>query len=186
MAPRSRVSRGQDEADRVTVHVQAHDPGRPRMGLVLPLVGEHEVDVPERERRQRLLGLGLDELAAQVGRPAGERPHRRDGQPDGDGLEGGESPPPGDAARGRRELGLGELGPLEQRVGVADEHDRRVGQPHAPAGSLEQGHSRFTLEHRELLGHGRRREPHRLGHRGDRAACVQLVEQAQAPEVEHS
>ena len=32
-------------------------PGRPGERLMLPLVGQHEVDVAERERGQRLLGL---------------------------------------------------------------------------------------------------------------------------------
>ena len=38
----------------------------------------------------------------------------------------------------------------------------------------------------ELLGYGRRREPQRVGHRGDRPARVQLVEEAQPVQVEHS
>jgi hypothetical protein len=31
--------------------------------LVLPLVAQDEVDVPQRQRRQRLLGFGLDQLS---------------------------------------------------------------------------------------------------------------------------
>ena len=69
---------------------------------------------------------------------------------------------------------------------MADEHERGVGQADAAAGPLEQRHARLALEHRELLGDGRRRELQRVGHRGDRAARVQLVQQAQAAEVEHS
>ena len=45
--------------------------------LVLPLVGQDEIDVPERERGQRLLRLGLDELAAEVGCISCECLHRR-------------------------------------------------------------------------------------------------------------
>ena len=164
----------------------AVDARRPRVRLVLPLVGQHEVDVAERERGQRLLGLGLDELAAQAGRLARERLHRRQREPDRDRLEGGDAPSPGDAARGRRELGLRELGPLEQRLGVADEDERGVGQADPAAGALEQRHARLALEHRELLGDGGRRELQRVGDRGDRAARVQLVQQAQAAEIEHS
>ena len=153
---------------------------------MLPLVGQDEIDVAERERGQRLLGLGLDELAAQAGRLARERLHRRDGEAERHRLEGGDPPPPGDAARGRGQLGLRELGPLEQRLGVADEDERGVGQPDPSAGPLEQRQPGLALEHRELLGDGRRRELQRVGDRGDRAARVQLVQQAQAAEIEHS
>ena len=72
---RGRVALGQDEADRVAVQVVAVDAGGPRVRLVLPLVGQDEIDVAERERGQRLLGLGLDELAAQAGRLPRERMH---------------------------------------------------------------------------------------------------------------
>ena len=92
---------------------------------------------------------------------------------------------PGDAAGGGGQVGLGELGALEQRAGVADEHERRVGQPHAAAGRLEQRQPGLALEHGELLGDGGGRELERVGDGGDRAAGVQLVQEAQPPEVEH-
>ena len=185
MAPGGRMVGGQDEMDRVAVEVLAVDARRARARLVLPLVGQHEVDVPERQRGQRLLGLGLDELAAQAGRRAGERLHRRRRDADRHRLEGGDARQPGDAAGGCGELGLGELGALEQDLGVADEDDRGVGQAHAAACPLQQRHARLALEHRELLGDGRGRELQRVGHGGDRAALVQLVQQAEAAEVEH-
>jgi hypothetical protein len=42
---------------------------------------------------------------------------------------------------------LGERRTLEQRLGVLDEHERRVGRAHAAAGALEQRHAghRFLL-----------------------------------------
>ena len=115
MAASSRVILGQDEVDGVDVEVPAVHARRPRVRLVLPFVGKDEIDVPERERGQRLLGLGFDELAAQVGRRSGERLHRRHREMERDRLKGGDSPPPGDPARGGGQLGLRELGPLEQR-----------------------------------------------------------------------
>ena len=79
-----------------------------------------------------------------------------------------------------------ELGALEQRLGVADEDERGVGQPHAAARrARSSGTPGLALEHRELLGDGRRRELQRVGHRGDRAARVQLAQEAQPAEVEH-
>jgi len=65
------------------------------------------------------------------------------------------------------------------------EPERRIGQPHAAPGALEQQHAGLALEHRELLGDGRRREPERVGDRGDRAALAELAQEPQAPEVEH-
>ena len=137
IAARGRVIPGKDEVDRVEVQVMAVHAREPRARLVLPFVGQDEIDVPERERGQRLLRLGLHELAAQAGRLLRERLHRRGGQVDRDRLERGDSPPPGHGARGRGQLGLRELGPPEQRLGVAHEDQRGVGQPDASARSLE-------------------------------------------------
>ena len=92
----------------------------------------------------------------------------------------------GDRAGRGGEVGLGERGALEQRVGVLDERERRVGQAHAAAGALEQRHAGLALEHRQLLGDRRGRELQRVGDRGDRPAVVQLAQQADAAEVEHS
>ena len=78
------------------------------------------------------------------------------------------------------------LGPLEQRLGMTHQDDRGIGQPHPPPGPLEQRQPGLALEHRQLLGHGRGRELQGVGHRGDGAARVQLVKQAQAVEVQHS
>ena len=60
------------DADRRTGR-GAGAPAGSRQRLVLPLVAEHEVEVAERERGQRLLGLGLDQLAAQPRRLALQR-----------------------------------------------------------------------------------------------------------------
>ena len=86
---------------------------------------------------------------------------------------------------GGGQVGLGERGALEQRLGVLDQHERRIGQAHAAAGPLQQRHAGLALEHRELLRDGRRRELERVGDRGDRSALVELAQQAQAAQVEH-
>ena len=91
-----------------------------------------------------------------------------------------------DGAGDGGEVGLGERRALEQRVGVLDERQRRVGEPHAAAGALEQPHAGLALEHGELLGDGRGRELERVGDGGDRAALVELAQQAESAEVEHS
>ena len=63
---------------------------------------------------------------------------------------------------------------------------RRVGQAHAAARALEQAHARLALQQRELLGDGAGRELQRVGDGGDRPALVELLEQAQALELEHA
>ena len=72
-----------------------------------------------------------------------------------DRLEAGDPRPAGDGAGGGGEVGLGARGAFQQRVGVADQHERRIGQPHAAPGLLEQRHAGLALEHRELLRDGR-------------------------------
>ena len=74
---------------------------------------------------------------------------------------------------------------LEQRLGVADQDERGVGQADAAPRPLEQRHARLALEHRELLRDGRRRELERIRDGGDRPALVQLVEQPQPAQVKH-
>ena len=158
--------------------------GQPQR-LMLPLVTQDEVDVAELERGQRLLGLGLDELAAQLGRVALERLHGWDDELQRHGLKAGDASAAGDGSDGRGEVGLGLGGALEQGAGVLDEHERRVGQADTPARALEQAHAGLALEHRELLRDRRRRELERVGDRGDRPALMQLAQQSEAAELEH-
>ena len=153
---------------------------------MLPLVGEHEVDVAERERGDRLLRLGLDELATQPRRVAAERLDGRDRELEHHRLEAGHPRPPGDGAGRGGEVGLGERGALQQRVRMLDERQRRVGQAHAAPGALEQRHAGLAFEDRQLLRDRGGRELQRVGDRGDRPAGGELAQQADAAEVEHS
>ena len=89
------------------------------------------------------------------------------------------------AGSGRREVGLGALGAGKQALGVLDQHERGIGQPHAAAGGLEQRRAGLALEHPELLRDGRRAVGERVGDRADRAEALQLVQETEAAEVEH-
>ena len=178
-------SAGQHDPDRVAGQLVADDAVGQAERVQLPLVGQHEVEVAERERGQRALGLGLDELAAQLRRLAPERLHRRQRDLQRHGLERRDPPAAGHRPGGRGELGLGERGALEQRLGVPDQHERRVGQPQPAAGLLEQRHAGLPLEHRELLRDRRRGELQRVGDRRHRPSLVQLAEQAEAAEIQH-
>ena len=152
---------------------------------MLPLVAEHEVDVAERERGQRLLGLGLDELAAQPRRVGGERRDRRQREPQRDRLEAAIRARPATVPAAAARSASAIAARSSSALGVLDEHERRVGQPDAAPGALEQPDAGLALEHRELLGDRRGRELERVGDRGDRPALVQLAQQPQAAEVEH-
>ena len=90
-----------------------------------PLVGQHQVHVAERERGQRLLGLRLDELAAQARRLARERLDRREREVQRHRLERGDPPAARHRAGRRREVRLRERRALEQRLRVLDQHQRR-------------------------------------------------------------
>ena len=184
--PRDGVVRGQDEVDGVAQQRVTLEARRQAPRLVLPLVAQHEVEVAAREGGQRVLGLGLDELAAQLRRLLGERRDHRQRDPQGDGLEARDPRAAGDGAGRGGEVGLGERGALQQRARVPDEDQGGIGQADAAAGALEQGHPGLALEHGELLRDGRRRELQRVGDGGDRAALAELVQQAEAAQVEHS
>jgi hypothetical protein len=121
----------------VAVELVAVDAGQPRVRLLLPLVGQHEVDAAEGELGQGVLGLGLHELATQARRLARERRHGRHGDAQRGGLEGGDAAAPDHACRAGGQLGLGQLGAVEQRPGVVDQHQRGVGETHAAAGPHE-------------------------------------------------
>ena len=99
--------------------------------------------------------------------------------------EAGDARAAGDRPGRRGEVGLGERGAVEQRLGVLGEHERRVGQPDAAPGALEQPDAGLALEHRELLGDRRGRELERVGDRGDRPALLELAQQPKSAEVEH-
>ena len=154
--------------------------------MVLPLVGQDEIHVPEHECRECRLRLGFHQLAAKVGCLSGERPHRRHRQTQRGGLEARDPAPPRDSPRGRGQVGLRELCPLEQLTRVTHQHERGVGEPHPSPRRFQQRQARLALKHGELLGHGRGREPQRVGHGGDRASRVELVEEPEAVEVQHS
>lgn len=183
---RCRMVFGEYDVDGVAAQILALDACGSRMRLLLPFVGEDEVDVAERERGQRFLRLRFDELAAKGGRVTCKRLHRGNRETERNGLEGGDASPPRNPTRRRSQLGLRQLGALEQRACVADEDERGIGQPHPSPGPFEERDARLALEHPELLRDGRRREPQRVGHGGDRPARVQLVQEAQPVEVEHS
>jgi hypothetical protein len=156
---------------------------RPR-GVVV-LLGEHHVDVAQAQPGQRVLGLGLHEIAVQLRMAGLERPERRDHERVGRRLERGHAHAARDLAGGPREVGLGRLELGDDRVGVADEPAAGLRELHSAPDALDQPHAGVALERGELLGDRRRRVGERLGDGGDGAARGELAQQAQATDVEH-
>lgn len=185
MPARGGMPGGKEKMYRVCEQVVAVQVSADRQRLVLPLVPEDEVDVADREGRQRLLGLGLDQLAAQPWSVVSERFDRWQREADRNGLEGRDAPAAGDGPGRRGEIGLGERCALEQGIRVGDQDEGGVGQPHATTCAGQQLHPGLAFEHRELLGDGGWRVLQCVGDGGDRPALVELAQQAQPAEIEH-
>jgi hypothetical protein len=95
---RRRVALRHEQVHGVIEQRMAVDAHRELDRLVLPLVAEHEVDVAERQRGQRLLGLGLDNPAAQPREVALEPQDRRQRDAQEHRLEPGDAAAAGDGA----------------------------------------------------------------------------------------
>jgi hypothetical protein len=88
--------------------------------------------------------------------------------------------------RGQRvELALRGGQPVEDRVGVADQHLARLGQPHAARGALDQARAGFGLERGDLAGDGGLGERERLGRGGEGAVRGDLAQDPEPSDVEH-
>ena len=187
IAPRrQRMGARQGDAERLGEEVLALEARPARVRRARPLVGEDEVERVGAQRLEGGLGLGLDEPHPDAGMALAQRVHRGQEEPQARRLERADADHALDRARGGGgEVGLGALGAREQALGVRGEHDRRVGEPHAPAGGLEQRGAGLALEDAQLLGDGRRAVGQRVGDGADRAEPVELVKEAEAAEVEH-
>ena len=176
VAARRRMARRQAEAHGIAEQVVALHARGQLLGLVLPLVSQHEVDVAQRQPGEGLLRLQLHQLAAQPRRLPGQRLHRRQREPQRHRLEPGDAAAAGHRSRGRRQVGLRKRRPLQQRPRVLHQDQRRIGQAHAAPGAFDERDARLALEHRQLLRDGRGRELKRVRHRGDRPSGVQLAQ----------
>jgi hypothetical protein len=158
---------------------------RPR--LVVVLVPHHHVEVLEPECGHALLDLQLAGLDPHVGVGLGQLLDRRRDDAEERRLERRDADHPGHPPRGDLgDLGLGRLGAVQQGLRVADEDQAGLGQPQVAADPLEQGSARLALQDGQLLGHRARRVSQRLGRGPHRVPGVELAEQTQSVQVEHS
>ena len=158
---------------------------RPR--LVVVLVPHHHVEVLEPERGHALLDLQLAGLDPDVGVGLRELPHRRRDDAQERRLERRDADDAGHPSGGDLgDLGLGRLGAVQQGLRVADQDQAGLGQPQVAADPLEQGRPGLALEDGQLLGHRTRRVAERLGRGPHRVPGVELAEQAESVQVEHS
>ena len=152
---------------------------------VVVLLRDHEVHVAEPQRRQRVLGLGLDQLALQLRVARLERPERRDHERVRAGLEARHADAARDVAGRARQIGLGRLQARDHRVGVAGQPVAGLRELHAAADALDQPDAGVALERGELLGDRRGRVGERLGDGRDRAARGELAQEPEPSDVEH-
>ena len=168
--------------DRQVVAVQLR---QMRARRVLVLLGDRDVEPAAREHRQRLLGLELDQLHAQV-RVLRRQPHeRRHHERARRGLERGHAHDAADHSRLAREVGLELLERGEHAAGARREHAAGVGQLQPPPGLAEQLDAGLALQLRELLGDGGGRECERLGGARDRPLRDELAQDDEAARSEH-
>jgi len=129
--------------------------------------------------------LELDQLHVQVR----VRVRQTGGRRDGEGVDRALEHPEADGAdrlvvQGAQ-LGLRLGHPVQDLAAPPRQHDSGPGQPHPTPGAFQEPAVGLGLEYRELLGHRRRAQVQRLGHRPDGAEGVEQSEQAQAPRVQH-
>ena len=139
MAAHRRVAGRQHEPHPVLHQLVTLHPLGQQAGLVLPFVSEDEVDVAERERGERLLRLQLEQLAPQSRARRG-RALRMAGSASRSATD---SKPamrarPATVPAAAASSASATRRALEQRLGVAGEHQRRVGEAHTAPGALEQ------------------------------------------------
>ena len=174
------------EVDAFSEHRPAVQPCVDRARLLLVLVAEHDVQLLEPQRRDRLLDLGLGGFDPDSG--MGHREGADGGRDDAQErrLERRDPDDAGElAGRDRGELRLSGLDALQQALRVSHQDLTSRGQPDVPPDPFQQLRADLTLEYRELLGHGARGVAQRGGRRVDRAALVHLSQKSEAMEIQH-
>ena len=185
LAARRLVAERQREHELVGHEVVAVQLGPVRARRVLVLLGDRDVEAAAREHRQRVLGLELDQLDAQlrvgVRQPRERRHHQRARR----GLERGDAHDARHRPRLPREVGLEPLELGQHVAGPRGEHPPGVGQLEPAAALAEQLDARLALELRELLRHGGGREGERLRGARDRPLGDELAQHEQTAGSEH-
>jgi len=100
-------------------------------------------------------------------------------------LKGGHPNRAGDLIGYAVQHRLGAFETVQQLLDFGNERLRGGGEFEPAPRFAQQRHPGLSFEQRQLLRNPRRREIQRGGNRGDRAAIVQLPQQAQALHIEH-
>ena len=183
---RRRVALRDREHERVAAQLALLERRVARARRVVVLLRQHHVDVASRSAGSALLGLGLHELALQLGVARLERAERGDHERVRGGLEGRDPHAAGD--RRRRSLARSASAASSRAITASawttSRRPASVSCTPRPTRSIS-AHAGVALERRELLGDGGRRVGERLGDRRDRAPGGQLAQQPQAADVEH-
>jgi hypothetical protein len=149
-----------------------------------PVVHDGHVDLARADLAQAHLPGRLPQQQGQAGvgpQPVGQ--HR--GERDRRGRERADHDPAGRILGLGRDIGLGLFDQGQDALGVVREPPAGVGQLGPPRGPVQQRRPGLAFQRGQLLGHGRRgvTEGGRGG--GDAAPSGELLQQAQAMQVEH-
>ena len=169
---RVRAVRRQHQEELVPRQQLGACPGDRRQRDAGVLLAEHQVEFVREQPLERRYRLLVRDLEPQPGVPLGQpSEHRRD-QREQHRLERGDPQGAAHLGRGRLELRLRLLEPLQDRLGVRDQDPRQRGEPDAAPDRLEQGHAGLGLELAELLRDRGRAVGQRPRHGGEGAAPV--------------
>ena len=140
---------------------------------------DRHVDRAAAHRRLGLRRLQLDEADVQPRRPRVQGHQHRRQQHRGGGREGGD---PHEARRepGQgRQLLVGDGQPLDDGVGVAQQHPARLRQGDPATGANDERDAGVGLQPADVLAHGRLRPAQGAGRPGERARPADLPEDQQ-------
>ena len=179
------VRGGQDEQQRLRDERVVLEPAGRRGRDVVIALGDEDVELPEAQQREAILGFVLADRARQLGVARADGPHRRDGEEGGRRGKGADDDLPAYDAVVGRELGLGRVELGEDAVGARDKPVGRGREPDPAPVAFEQRHPGLALEQCERLGDRRRGVSDGLRDPGDRSLSRELAEEPEPADVKH-
>lgn len=179
------MTRGHDQPERVIGERRRGEVVGPGRGVAGVPLGEHEVELPRPQLRDRDLRLELARLDPQPRMGVRQGLHECGHIGRHRALEGRDPHRAGQRGQRRGDVGLGLVDDPQDALDVTDEHLRLRRQPHPATIGLEERDTHLTLELRELLGDRGRTVGQRLRDLGQGPTMTQLTQDTQPPQIVH-
>ncbi len=175
---------GSDEMQVVGSEAMPLDAVRGTPRHVVVLLDDHHVERrgAQIDQPRDVLDLGDPDVELRVPAPCPGR--RGGGENAGRRRERADSHDADDAAARCGQAGLGAFERAEHDLGMAHQRRPGIGEDDTPPGTFEQIATRLTLELRQLLRHGRRRDVQGRCRRRDAATQADLVQYAQPTRIQ--